>query len=122
MLVISTPLQPSCKVKAPREGTYLLSSVVNSVVNYGFSNTYDPIQDGRHYLNRPINPLGRSHQHGEGNPLNFRKLLQCHMIGWQIYCQILRRDFWVFLFRQSSAWGRGYANQSQRKSPACDSY
>ena len=30
--------------------------------------------------------------------------------------------FWVFLFRQSSASGQGYANQSQRKSPACDSY
>ena len=33
--------------------------------------------------------------------------------------------FWVFLFRQSSEWGQGYANhnttRSQTASPACDS-
>ena len=34
--------------------------------------------------------------------------------------------FWIFLFPQSSEWGRGYANhnttRSQTASPACDSY
>ena len=52
-----------------------------------------------------------------------------------IYCQIrcialgilqTPEGFWVFLFRQSSEWGQGYANhntmRSQTASPACDSY
>ena len=48
----------------------------------------------------------------------------------QIRCIALRilqtsEGFWVFLFRQSSEWGQGYANhnttRSQTASPACDS-
>ena len=51
------------------------------------------------------------------------------------YCQIrcialgvlqTPEGFWIFLFRHSSEWGRGYANhnttRSQTASPACDSY
>ena len=51
------------------------------------------------------------------------------------YCQIrcialgvlqTPEGFWIFLFRQSSEGGRGYANhnttRSQTASPACNSY
>ena len=54
----------------------------------------------------------------------------CFVSYCQIRCIALRilqtsDGFWVFLFRQSSEWGLGYANhnktRSQTASPACDS-
>ena len=71
-------------------------------------------------------PLVSGHPTYNNNFLAIQICLYC-----QIRCIALRvlrtsEGCWVFLFRQSFEWGRGYANhnttRSQTASPACDSY